>query len=84
MSIEVRQLRYAVITSDTQSFSRAAAVLNFEHFGLVTVLCWSPISLCHVGLECERADAAQIWMTSSGVVEPVDVLEDGCLGLLPC
>ena len=28
--------------------------------GLVTVLCRSPISLCHLGLECERADAAQI------------------------
>lgn len=30
MSIEVRQLRYAVMTSDTQSFSRAAAVLNVK------------------------------------------------------
>ena len=28
--------------------------------GLVTVLRRSPISLCHLGLECERADAAQI------------------------
>jgi hypothetical protein len=28
--------------------------------GLVTVSCRSPISLCHLGLECERADAAQI------------------------
>ena len=28
--------------------------------GLVTVLCRSPISLCYLGLECERADAAQI------------------------
>jgi dihydrofolate reductase len=28
--------------------------------GLVTVLRRSPISLCHLGLECERANAAQI------------------------
>ncbi|MET4133680.1 hypothetical protein ABIE62_002834, partial [Porphyrobacter sp. MBR-155] len=30
--------------------------------GLVTVLRRSPISLCHPGFECERADAAQIRM----------------------
>ncbi len=30
------------------------------HSGLVTVLCRSLISLCHLGFECERADAAQI------------------------
>ena len=30
MSIEVRQLRYAVMTADTQSFSRAAATLNVK------------------------------------------------------
>ena len=29
-------------------------------FGLVTVLCRSLNSLCHLGFECERADAAQI------------------------
>jgi len=28
--------------------------------GLVTVLRRSPISLCYLGLECERADATQI------------------------
>jgi hypothetical protein len=28
--------------------------------GLVTVLCRSPLSLCHLGFEGERADAAQI------------------------
>ncbi|QPI73710.1 transposase [Sphingobium sp. Cam5-1] len=28
--------------------------------GLVTVLCRSPISLCHLGFERERADAAQV------------------------
>ena len=28
--------------------------------GLVTVLCRSPISLCHLGFKRERADAAQI------------------------
>ena len=27
--------------------------------GLITVLCRSPISLCHLGFEGERADAAQ-------------------------
>jgi len=31
-----------------------------REIGLVTVLRRSPISLCHLGLECERADAAQI------------------------
>ena len=30
MTIEVRQLRYAVLTADTQSFSRAAATLNIK------------------------------------------------------
>ena len=30
MSIELRQLRYAVLTADTQSFSRAAATLNVK------------------------------------------------------
>lgn len=30
MAIEVRQLRYAVMTADTQSFSRAAAALNVK------------------------------------------------------
>jgi DNA-binding transcriptional LysR family regulator len=30
MSIEIRQLRYAVLTADTQSFSRAAATLNVK------------------------------------------------------
>ena len=30
MCIEVRQLRYAVMAADTQSFSRAAAVLNVK------------------------------------------------------
>jgi hypothetical protein len=31
-----------------------------QNTGLVTVLCRSPISLRHLGLECERANAAQI------------------------
>lgn len=30
MTIEIRQLRYAVVTADTQSFSRAAATLNVK------------------------------------------------------
>ena len=33
---------------------------DIEAGGLVTVLCRSPILLCHLGFECERADAAQI------------------------
>ncbi|MGA9219649.1 MAG: nuclease-related domain-containing protein, partial [Pseudomonas graminis] len=33
---------------------------NGRDSGLVTVLCRSPISLCHLGFERERADAAQI------------------------
>jgi hypothetical protein len=40
---------------------RAAGLLQLMvKIGLVTVLRRSPISLCHLGLECERADAAQI------------------------
>ena len=38
----------------------APSVRDHHHIGLVTVLCRSPISLSHLGLECERADAAQI------------------------
>ena len=30
MSIEIRQLRYAVMTADAQSFRRAAAALNVK------------------------------------------------------
>lgn len=30
LAIEIRQLRYAVLTADTQSFSRAAAALNVK------------------------------------------------------
>jgi transposase len=36
------------------------AEIDKLHSGLVTVSCRSPISLCHLGFECERADAAQI------------------------
>ena len=36
----------------------ALAVLAAILLGLVTVLCRSPISLCHLGFERERADAA--------------------------
>jgi hypothetical protein len=36
------------------------AELKRKHGGLVTVLCRSPISLCHLGFEREWADAAQI------------------------
>lgn len=34
MSIEIRQLRYAVMTADTQSFSRAAKALNVKQSSL--------------------------------------------------
>lgn len=34
MAIEIRQLRYAVATADTQSFSRAAALLNVKQITL--------------------------------------------------
>ena len=34
MTIELRQLRYAVVTADTQSFSRAAAALNVKQITL--------------------------------------------------
>ena len=39
---------------------KAVPVLSLKHLGLVTDLCRSAISLCHLGFECERADAAQI------------------------
>ena len=39
---------------------RDRLLIDWELAGLVTVLCRSPISLCYLGLECERADAAQI------------------------
>lgn len=35
----------------------AATIAYLKRFGLVTDLCRSPISLCHLGLECEGADA---------------------------
>ena len=34
--------------------------VQYAGSGLVTVLCRSPISLCHLGFEGERANAAQI------------------------
>jgi DnaJ-domain-containing protein 1 len=47
--------------SETEVITAAyKAMMRKYHPGLVTVLCRSPISLCHLGLECERADAAQI------------------------
>ena len=38
----------------------ACALLSLRPSGLVTVLCRSPISLCHLGFERQWADAAQI------------------------
>ena len=38
----------------------AVRFTNQKRYGLVTVSRRSPISLRHLGLECERADAAQI------------------------
>jgi hypothetical protein len=52
--------------------------------GLVTVLRRSLMSLCHLCFERQRADAAQIRVAATGVVEPVDVLEDCCLCLPSC
>ena len=52
--------------------------------GLVTVLRRSLISLCHLCFERQRADATQICVTATGVVEPVDVLEDRGLCLSSC
>lgn len=39
---------------------KQASMGGKQKLGLVTVLCRSPISLCHLGFEGERADAAQI------------------------
>ncbi len=41
-----------------QGFAPDEQVQSLEQSGLVTVLCRSPISLCYLGFECERADAA--------------------------
>jgi len=44
------------------AFKEAQAVASgtrCKQYGLVTVLRRSPVSLCHLGFECERADAAQ-------------------------
>ena len=57
--------------SDGRRRTDAAAILGdveigfverqwLDKIGLVTVLCRCLISLCHLGFECERADAAQI------------------------
>jgi hypothetical protein len=58
--------------------------LSMDEIGLVTVLRRSLISLCHLCFERQRADAAQICVTATGVVEPVDVLEDRGLCLSSC
>jgi hypothetical protein len=57
--------------------------LHLAQFGLETVLFRSTISLRHFGFERERAYAAQIWVTTTGVLEPVDDLEDRRLGVAP-
>jgi predicted ArsR family transcriptional regulator len=41
-------------------FRKQVVALIREHYGHVTVLRRSLVSLCHLGFECERADAAQI------------------------
>lgn len=61
--------------------SRWSAVVSV---GLVTVLRRSLMSLCHLCFERQRADATQIRVAATGVVEPVDVLEDCCLCLPSC
>ena len=47
------------IMMDGRELDAAEEKLKVD-FGLVTVLCRSLNSLCHLGFECERADAAQI------------------------
>ena len=44
---------------ERQTYDRVACP-GVEGYGLVTVLCRSPISLYHLGFEGERANAAQI------------------------
>jgi hypothetical protein len=61
-----------------------ALVVMVVHLGLVTVLRRSLISLYHLCFERQRADATQIRVTATGVVEPVDVLEDRGLCLSSC
>ena len=50
-------INHILVMTARQQVGREASPSDF---GLVSDLCRSPISLCHLGFECERADAAQI------------------------
>ena len=75
LSCEVQTIR---------SIGMAKKHLKRRQNGLVTLLRRSLISLCHLCFERQRADATQICVTATGVVEPVDVLEDRGLCLSSC
>ena len=52
--------RYWQLAGDDRRAAAVALLEDFEQVGLVTVSCRCLISLCRLGFECERADAAQI------------------------
>ena len=58
---EVERLRAIIDALQSHRFGRRSEQLDPDQLqlGLVTVLCRSPISLGHLGLECEGADATQ-------------------------
>ena len=65
LAIEARKSRkqkrtVKQIHADLVSLGYGGSYARVAAFGLVSVLCRSPISLCHLGFERERADAAQI------------------------
>jgi hypothetical protein len=57
---EVSEAMKAIAAGPGGNMSRLVNDALRDWLGLVTDLCRSPISLCHLGLECEGADAAQI------------------------
>ena len=50
----------AIIASFACALPAEAQTVREPQDGLVTVLCRSLNSLCHLGLKCQRANAAQI------------------------
>jgi hypothetical protein len=87
----VKGIPYKYVELDSPGFAQIPKNVGVTQFplvecpdGLVTVLRRSLISLCHLCFERQRADATQICVTATGVVEPVDVLEDRGLCLSSC
>jgi ParB family transcriptional regulator, chromosome partitioning protein len=60
LASKAQQKAWLALLENEDSHAPCGSQLKAWLFGLVTVLRRSPISLCHLGLECEWADAAQI------------------------